>query len=50
MTLAVNIIIPETLVEVQILSIRASVGLKEDDSSYGKDVGHCEQKECDEHH
>ena len=36
--------------EVQILSIRASVGLKEDDSSYGKDIGHCEQKERDEHH
>ena len=41
---------PETLVIVQVLSIRASVGLKEDDSGYCKDVSHCEQQECDEYH
>ena len=35
--------IPEALVKDKVLSIGASVGLKEDDSSNGKDVGHREQ-------
>ena len=34
----------------EILSIRASIGLKEDDSSNGKDVGHSEQQDRDEYH
>lgn len=36
--------------EDEILTLRLSVRLKEYDSSYGKDVGHREQQNCDEHH
>ena len=36
--------------EDEILTLRLSVRLKEYDSSYGKDVGHCEQQDRDEHH
>lgn len=41
---------PETLMKNKILAVWACVWLKKYYSSYGKDVGHSEQQDCDEYH
>ena len=41
---------PETVMETEVWSIWNGIGLKEDHTHYGEDVGHSKQQDSDEHH